>query len=196
MQIVEFISSLRRKGIVLKLDGGDLLVKASGNALTADLKSAIKDKKQEIIATLRQIESGQSNLLPSLSPMPAGVRVPLSFNQQRLWFMAQLNSANPAYNVASGLELRGKINQETLSKSIGHILNRHEAFRTSFYLSEEEPYQQISGELSFSLECMDLRHFAENEKQEAVNRLIKEEARWLFDLTKGSLYRIRLVRLE
>src|SRR5215467_7037924 len=172
MQIVEFISSLRRKGIVLKLDGGDLLVKAFGNALTADLKSAIKDKKQEIIATLRQIESGQSKL-PSLSPMPAGSRAPLSFNQQRLWFMAQLNGANPAYNVAGGLELRGKINQETLSKSIGYILNRHEAFRTRFYLSEEEPYQQISGELSFALECMDLGHFPKTEKQETVNRLIK-----------------------
>src|SRR5262249_47638131 len=144
---------------------------------------------------LQQIESSQSNL-PSLSPMPVGSRVPLSFNQQRLWFMAQLNGANPAYNVASGLELRGKINQETLSKSIAHILNRHEAFRTSFYLSEEEPYQQISGELFFALECTDLCHFAKNEKQDAVNRSTKEEARWLFDLTKGPLHRIRLLRLE
>src|SRR5215470_10732099 len=185
MQVVEFISSLRQKGIVLKLDGGDLLVKASGNALTADLKSVLRDRKQEIIETLRQIEPGQRNLLPSLAPMPAETRMPLSFNQQRLWFLAELNGAHPAYNIASGLELRGKVNQETLSESIGYILNRHEAFRTSFYLSEEEPYQQIGGELTFALECMDLGHLPKNEKQETVNRLIKEETGWLFDLKKG-----------
>src|SRR5262249_50851832 len=121
MQVVEFISSLRQKGIVLKLDGGDLLVKASGNALTADLKSALRDRKQEIIETPKKIEAGKSILLPSLPPMPAGTRIPFSFNQQRLCFIVQLNGSNPAYNTASGLELRGKINQQALSKSIGYI---------------------------------------------------------------------------
>src|SRR5262249_51522105 len=139
---------------------------------------------------------GQKNLLPSLSPMPAGARMPLSFNQQRLWFLAKLNAAHPAYNIAGGLELRGKLNQEALAKSIGYILNRHEAFRTRFCLSEEEPYQEVSGELSFDLECLDLGHLPKNDKQETVNRLIKEEAGWLFDLRKGPLYRIRFLRLE
>jgi amino acid adenylation domain-containing protein/FkbM family methyltransferase len=140
------------------------------------------------------LESAEQSKLPAITRAERGERMPLSFAQQRLWFLAQLEGVSEAYHMGDRLRLRGGLQVATLRRALDRIVERHEALRTTFVMVDGEPAQRIApvGESRFHLVEQDLRkrHDVENE----LDRLIVQESREAFDLETGPLIRGRLIR--
>ena len=121
--------------------------------------------------------------------------LPLSFAQQRLWFLAQMEGGSEAYHIPFGLHLKGDLNRTALGRALDRIVVRHEVLRTTFALHDGEPAQEIGAveESSFGLIEHDLRGHHEVEAELAALREL--EAGASFDLEAGPLIRGRLIRL-
>ncbi|HET9366280.1 MAG TPA: amino acid adenylation domain-containing protein, partial [Candidatus Angelobacter sp.] len=132
--------------------------------------------------------------LPAIVPAERGHRLPLSFAQQRLWFLAQIKDASGAYHIPMGLHLKGELDVGALRRALDWIVVRHEALRTTFVSIDGEPWQHIASaaEGRFYLVEHDLRLYRNSNAE--LHRLIGEEANASFDLEKGPLIRGRLIR--
>ena len=116
---------------------------------------------------------------------------PLSYAQQRLWFLQQLEPENPAYHVHAAVKLQGRLDTEALKRSLGEIVRRHEALRTQFVMEGEEAVQKISAEWQVEVPVVDLSCWGAEERERETVRLAIEEARTPFDLARGGLFRAR-----
>ncbi len=132
--------------------------------------------------------------LPPIKHAERGPRLPLSFAQQRLWFLAQIKEVSQAYHVPIGWRLKGELDVGALRRALDRIIARHEALRTTFFSIDGEPAQHIAPvtESRFHLLEHDLRRDP-NAKAE-LERLLAEEANASFNLQAGPLIRGRLIR--
>src|SRR5882762_1288761 len=133
--------------------------------------------------------------LPSIAAVNREERIPLSFAQQRLWFLAQMEGISEVYHISGSLRLSGSLNRAALVGALNRILHRHEALRTTFTLIDGEPMQQIASvdHSYFHLLEHDLRQ--QINPEEELRRLIAQEAGTSFDLEAGPLIRGRLLHL-
>jgi acyl carrier protein len=136
-------------------------------------------------------EQGVESLL--MLPISREKDLPLSFAQERLWFLDQFEPNSSVYNIPSALRLRGSLNIGALEQSLNEIIGRHESLRTTFSTIDGEAVQVIAPSVEFSLAVVDLRH--RPEREEEAQRLVLEEARLPFDLAQGPLFRSKLLRL-
>ncbi|HEX5708019.1 MAG TPA: amino acid adenylation domain-containing protein, partial [Pyrinomonadaceae bacterium] len=113
--------------------------------------------------------------------------LPLSFVQQRLWFLDQLEPGNIAYNIPVAIRLAGGLDVATLERSLREIVNRHEALRTTFTTVDGQPVQVINPAGAWRLPLVDLRELAEDARETEARRMVNEEARLPFDLSAGPL---------
>jgi len=133
---------------------------------------------------------------PPILPRTQNENLPLSFGQQRLWFLDQLVPDAPIYNISLAYRVTGRLNVLALEQSLGEIVRRHEALRTTFTAVDGQPIQVIAPEIDLKLPVVDLREIAETEREEEVKRLATQEAQQPFDLTTGPLLRVKLLRLD
>ncbi len=119
--------------------------------------------------------------------------VPLSFAQQRLWFIEQLGDSN--YVVPATSRLIGKLDVEALERSLNEIVARHEVLRTTFTTIDGQPMQVIAPRLSLTLPVIDLSRFPDDERA-AETRRLREEALRPFNLERGPLFRASLLRVS
>ncbi len=133
---------------------------------------------------------------PPITRADRSKRIPLSFAQQRLWFLAQMEGTSRAYHTPLGLHLKGRLDRAALRQALDRILARHEALRTTFSLVDGEMAQTIAAieESRFQLVEQDLRQ-PENGDEE-LDELIEREASAAFDLEAGPLIRGRLIRVS
>ncbi len=122
-------------------------------------------------------------------------RLPLSYAQQRLWFLDRLAGGSIEYNMPVALRLRGELDRQALEKTINTIVTRHESLRTHFAEIEGEPVQVIEPELRIELRVEDLTALDEEERQVRVLAGLREEASQSFDLARGPLLRMKLFKL-
>ncbi len=120
--------------------------------------------------------------------------LPLSFAQQRLWFLEQLDPGSAAYNSPGAVRLNGKLDPSSVQRSLTEIVSRHEVLRTTFPARNGEPFQQIAPPSTVEVPLIDLSHVPDREQR--VLQLAREEAVRPFDLNQGPLLRAMLVRLE
>ena len=121
---------------------------------------------------------------------------PLSFAQQRLWFIDQLDRASPAYNIPLAVRLTGRLDIGALSATLTEIVRRHEALRTTFAVRDGQPQQIIHPPAQLELPVTDLTSFAADKREHEAQLIAGEEARLPFDLERGPLLRARLLRLS
>jgi len=140
------------------------------------------------------IENGSQSLQP-IVPVPRSDDTPLSFAQERLWFLDQLNPDSPTYNMPAAFRLAGDLNVNALEQSLNEVARRHESLRTVFATANGNPVQQILPSLTFTLTPIDLSNHPESEREATLQSLIKEEALRPFDLSHGPLIRACLWRL-
>jgi condensation domain-containing protein len=127
---------------------------------------------------------------------PSIVHPPLSFVQQRLWFIQQLEPESVAYNIPLTLRLTGPLNIAALEQSFNEIMRRHEILRTTFKTIESQPVQFISPPGHVNLDVVDLSEFDEVTKSSEVARYRKHELQSCFDVVQGPLWRTKLLRLD
>ena len=108
---------------------------------------------------------------------PATRTAPLSFAQQRLWFLDQYEPDNILYNIPAAIRLNGALNVKALEQSLNEIVKRHEALRTTFAVVERPPVQVINEPRDFRLTVIELRENLSEKKEATVARLAAEEAR-------------------
>ena len=131
----------------------------------------------------------------SIKPIGRNGKLPLSFGQERLWLIEQLQPGNPVHNLRAAFRLQGALDIAILEKSIREIVRRHEILRTTFPTVNGQPIQVISPEIAIELPLIDLEELPTKQQEEEVHRLSKEVAQQPFDLAEGPLIRVKLLRL-
>lgn len=121
---------------------------------------------------------------------------PLSFDQERLWHLHQEAPDLPTYNVYGAIRLKGTLHLEAMERAVSEIIRRHEAWRTVFRVVDGEVRQVVQEELLLKVAEADLTHTPQGEQELAVQQAIGEEVTRPFDLEKGPLLRVKLVRLS
>jgi amino acid adenylation domain-containing protein len=165
---------------------------------TTDLHERLKklspSKRAILLEALREqaVKSEQSNSIPKTAH---DGRAPISFAQQRLWLINQLEPNSPAYNVAAALRLSGSLDLPALRDSLNEIIRRHESLRTCFLALQGQPVQVISPSLTIPLIAEQVEATTELERQEKARQQAQQEARRGFELSKLPLLRVRLLRL-
>lgn len=119
---------------------------------------------------------------------------PLSFAQQRLWFLDQLNPGNPFYSISQTMQLDFPIDSGVLTRALNEMVSRHDALRTTFRSVDGRPVQVVAPALALVVAVMDLRHLGP-EAAARAREIATVEARTTFDLTRGPLLRVRLIRV-
>jgi len=131
-----------------------------------------------------------------ISPRPRANYFPLSFSQERMWFVDQLGGGSPFYNVSTALRLKGPLNVSALERCFNEIVRRHEVLRTVFQAVEWEPKQVIMPEVHLSISVLDLMGQSHLEQETRLSSLAEEEAQRPFDLSRGPLLRLNLLRFN
>ena len=132
---------------------------------------------------------------PPLVPVPRDRVLPLSFAQQRLWFLHQLAPASAAYNTPFALHLSGCLDAPALAWALEQVVRRHETLRTTFAVSGGEPVQSIAPPAPLPLPVADLAALPEASRHAEARRLTAEEALLPFDLSRPPVVRACLLRL-
>ncbi len=140
-------------------------------------------------------QGGLSPGPPPLCRVPRDRPLPLSFAQQRLWFLHRLEPATAAYNVPATCRLEGPLDVAALAASLRWIARRHEVLRTGFRNVDGEPRQVVAATIDLRLPAVDLERLPAAERRRAARRLVRREAARPFELTTGPLIRAVLVRL-
>lgn len=160
-------------------------------ARITNLSPAKRELLEKLLA-LRGVEMKQS---ATLSRRERPVSIPLSFAQQRLWILHQLDPANPSYNMPEAVRFVGSLDTTTLERSLNEIVRRHEVLRTTFRTTEDGPVQIIAPVQKLSLSELDLSSLPAAEREVEAERLTAAEAMQPFDLANGPVLRVTLLRL-
>ncbi|MGH9350162.1 MAG: amino acid adenylation domain-containing protein [Vicinamibacterales bacterium] len=147
---------------------------------------------------LEQRARGQAPLRGALDCIPARPPgdAPLSFAQERMWFLQQLYPAGAAFHVRVVQRLRGPLDVNLLEECLQTIIGRHEALRTTFPAHDGVPAQVVSPSATCSVTLVDLRHLGDVERQAAIAATIDGETSRPFDLASGPLLRVSVMRLR
>ncbi|MCW6050897.1 amino acid adenylation domain-containing protein [Lyngbya sp. CCAP 1446/10] len=120
---------------------------------------------------------------------------PLSFPQQRLWLLQQIDRTNPSYNEHGAIQLKGLLNVPALERSLNEIVQRHESLRTTFKMREGQPVQIISPSLTIKLPTVNLSDLPLSEQNNQIQQLTLEQSQSPFDLSQGPLLRWTLLQI-
>jgi amino acid adenylation domain-containing protein len=141
------------------------------------------------------LKAGVGLSSPPIERTARGGEAPLSFAQQRLWFLERLDPEGAAYNLHTAIRLRGSLNVAALKQGFDEIIRRHETLRTGFGESNGEPSQRIAAAAELPLSLVDLRGLPAHESERAVEALAFAETRQRFDLSRAPLLRATLLRV-
>ena len=158
---------------------------------------ALSAAKLQILSHLLKKKGAGATRDQVITRRPDLVRFPpLSFAQQRLWFLSQLESDNSAYNVHTGVRLDGRLSVPALEWTLNEIVRRHEVLRTTFQDIDGEPVQVIAPEQKLVLHLVDLQAIAEPEREQTARRIATAEALRPFNLARDLALRATLLRLS
>ncbi|HET6977268.1 MAG TPA: amino acid adenylation domain-containing protein [Pyrinomonadaceae bacterium] len=142
------------------------------------------------------IHSGAGEQAPPIVPVSREEVLPLSFAQQRLWFIDQLAGGSASYNNTVALRLDGNLDLQALEKTFSEIVRRHESLRTTFATVDDQLRQIIHPAQPFNLSVFDLSDLTAAERESKTQQTAEEESQHLFDLSGGPLLRVKLLRLS
>jgi amino acid adenylation domain-containing protein len=193
-EVIDLLGRLRALGVSLTLDGDSLKCAAPPGVLTPELRAELTQNKPEILAFLRSSRktAGAGELL--LSRVDRTGALPLSYAQQRLWFLCQLDPESPVYNIPTAVTLTGSLDIDALEAAIREIIRRHESLRTCFAQENGVPRVVIREEAAWSLQRIDARHFG-GENSEELKGYLSRAAREAMDITRAPLLRGHLLIL-
>ena len=194
--IQEFLTELSEQDIRLWLEDDRLRCNAPQDVFTAALRDKLTERKAEIIAFLAQTclaPGSPSEVIPSA---PRDGALPLSFNQQGLWFIDQLEGHLATYHQSFAVSLKGSLKVDILERSLQEVVRRHEILRTTFVSRHGQPVQVIADQADFQLSQVDLSHLTAMEQQIEVEQFSIAEIQRPLNLAQDQLFRVSLLRLQ
>jgi amino acid adenylation domain-containing protein len=175
------------------------LVSRIREAFAVELPLRALFEHPNVAALARHIEELRRGELidtvPTLIAVDRSAPLPLSYAQQRLWFLDQLEPDSSLYNIIDVVRLNGRLDTFALERGFSKLIDRHESLRTCFVETDGQPTQVILPPSSFSLTVEDLSAISPNERQSHLQALLDQEAELPFNLSNGPLMRARLFRL-
>ncbi|MBI1295984.1 amino acid adenylation domain-containing protein [bacterium] len=162
-----------------------------------EMKQRIADLSPEKRALLEQRLAQMTETQPgvTITARHSEGPLPLSFAQERIWFLEALHAGNAVYNEQSAFRLSGLLDVDALRHSMEWIVERHQVLRTVFTQINGRPMQVVLPKIDIALSVVDLRWLAADKQEAAVNRITTEEAQQPFNLETGPLYRTTLIHL-
>jgi amino acid adenylation domain-containing protein len=194
--IQEFLSYLSELDVRLWLDGNRLRCNAPQEVLTPALQSELAERKSEIIQFLNQVNLAASSTIESIQPIPQGEKPPLSFAQQGLWFIDQLEGGSATYNQLLAISLKGSLNAVILEQALAEIVRRHDILRTTFKNVDGEPIQEIDPNLNITLAVVNWSNLPQAEQLVQIQQFAISQIDRPFNLAQGSLLRVTLLQLN
>ncbi len=192
MSVIEFLTQLAEKDIRLWVEDGKLRFSAAEGAFTDEIKQEVVNRKTELIEFLSQAKKAHQEPIPRI---PRDQPLALSFAQQRLWFLNQLEPDNSSYNMPTAIRIQGKLDLEVLKKTFSEIICRHEILRTTYREDDETPLQIIPPATDWPLEIEPISAPANSSEADFLKTLCQAEASKLFDLEQGPIMRTRLLQI-
>ncbi|MBW4666580.1 MAG: amino acid adenylation domain-containing protein [Cyanomargarita calcarea GSE-NOS-MK-12-04C] len=191
----EFLSYLCSLDVKLWVEDNRLRCSAPKDALIPAIKEELAGRKEDILTFLRHhsvdvVTDGQQ-----IYPVKQQGNLPLSFAQQRLWFLDKLEPGSPFYNIPAAVRLQGNLQLEALEQSFNEIICRHAALRTNFPTREGQPVAVISAEKPIRLSVLDITQLTENQQQVEIKQQLEQAAQQPFDISSDHLLRVKLLRL-
>lgn len=188
----------------------DDLFALGGNSLTATRILSRINKQFGVQVSVRQLFLGpnvadlavaveraqQLQSIPPIEPVDHGVAQPLSFAQQRLWFLDQFEPGNLAYNMPAAFRVAGKLDVNAFARAVKDIVQRHAVLRSRVVPVDEQPCQVIDSAEDWSLFCIDSSSVALNARDEVIKKRVAEWRKTPFDLATGPLFRVELVQFS
>ena len=141
------------------------------------------------------VKQSRNVVIPPLERTAQETPPPLSFAQQRLWFLNQLEPESPAYNLATAVRLQGQLNADILQCSFNRVIERHDSLRTTFGFRDLTPVQFIASQLELKVSLADLTALEVAQREAEVRRIVNSAAQEPFNLSEGPLIRVSLLRL-
>ncbi len=191
-----FLATLMQKGVRLYLDQGNLKSQAPKGAIEANERDYIKANKDSIIAYLQTLtasgESAKHNVITKQSKTCA----PLSFAQQRLWFIENLQGTSAEYNMPIAFSVAGQLDSRLVESVLTSIIERHEVLRTIYVEQAGETQQLVRpmSEVNFSIDSQDLSHLTREMLDAEVETLIAHDATKAFDLGLDLMVRVSYIK--
>ncbi|PKN31413.1 MAG: non-ribosomal peptide synthetase, partial [Deltaproteobacteria bacterium HGW-Deltaproteobacteria-20] len=190
---------LRRVGVRLQADGDALRFQAPKGVLTPELRARLRAHRDEILSFLRAAPGAEAREGAEVGDERVSIAgsndpVPLSFAQQRLWFMHQLAPESAFYNMPLAIRLRGPLDVIQLERALNGVLRRHDVLRTTFPSTDGHPVQRVHAHEARPLPLVDLS--SHDRPEDEALAFAEREARQPFDLEEGPMVRFLLLRLS
>lgn len=198
MSAAAIINEALDSGVLLYLDEGKLKFKSKKGAFADNLKQQIRENKAAIISYLTDLEADGNRAAQKIPPIEKRQEqspVPLSYSQQRLWLIDQIDGASAHYNMSGAIVLKGAINFSAMEESFNSIIARHEVLRTRFCSNENGAYQLVEAASSLIIPCHDLTIYASEIQQSELKKRLLESAAKPFDLQNDLMLRVELFRI-
>jgi hypothetical protein len=193
--VTDVLFRLRRKGVRLWIDGGQLKFEAPPRSLNADEILRLKELKSEIVDFLRQPSDFMTE--PRLEPRLPSDRVPLTFSQVWLWNKLKWDERpSRAGMVAKAMRISGRLNVDLLRRSLTELVRRHESLRTRLVKVDDMPTQQVDAACECDLQLVHLTGLSKLETESEVNRIAGQLSCRAAPVAAGRLFETRLVKLR
>ncbi|MDF5723198.1 MAG: amino acid adenylation domain-containing protein [Rhizonema sp. PD37] len=194
MDLNQFLTELAQRNIQLSVENDQLRFHVpQGGVLTPDLREVLVSRKAELILLLKQNKKNANKTDLPLVRIERTQSFPLSFAQERMWFLNQLEPNSSFYNEILTWQFHGSLNVVALSLSLNKIIQRHSALRTNFVIVDGQPVQVIAANLTLNVAIIDLQDVPEQEKK--VQQLASAKVEEPFDIVSSPLIRATLVKL-
>ena len=192
MTVTELLAELKVRGALVAADGDQLRIRAPKASLTAELRAALEERKEELLTLLRDANGAKAAAASTMLTTPRPEVLPLSFAQQRIWTIEQQKGPSATYNIPVAVRIEGAVDVALLTRCFNEIIARHEALRTTFH-KRDGLRQVITDELRIEPRQVDLRCFGDDaDRDDELRCRIAEEIRQPFDLEAGPLARLSL----
>jgi amino acid adenylation domain-containing protein len=192
MSIPQLLDELAQVGAELHVVGSSLKLRSRSGMVSSELKEKIHHRKDEITHYLMRNRSAE----PALSARPRSHAQPLSFAQERLWLLDQLGPVGPAYNIPAAVRLRGQLDVGALERAFATLIERHEVLRAHFEEVDGKPVQVTEEPGRFRMGIEDLSELPELVQNRTVRERTVSAAEQPFDLARGPLFRVSLLKLS
>lgn len=197
MTVNDVLRVASEQGVFFYLKDKKLAYKAKKNTLSTELKQKIVDHRHEIIDYLENNNKPKKRLtLPPVEKADRSQSIPLSYAQQRLWFIDQLGDGSIQYNLTGHFVLQGKFKVTAFKKAVNSLLQRHEVLRTHYKTVNGEAQQVAVEDFVVPIERHDLSKLSDDIKAIEAESIIHVESEKAFDLSKDLMIRISLIKLS